>query len=250
MNQHIEKQVYFSRSLSKNEYKLLLNFCRTTLNIEISKEQLDYIGHIFCSREYLGYGRLAGDICDAILRGICASYLQIKKGGGDIFRYLEIGILHGLNFIGTYDVIRHIYQSIHFVAIDPFSGYYDDIIDPITRCPITYKLFIDNLDLFHIPLSNIQIFKGMSQEQHIKQELVNKTFDMIFIDGDHSYNGMKEDYEFYTPLLDYGGLLVVDNYHDRDYPDVTRAVDDMLRDSAEYKQLGNVIGRTIIIQKI
>ncbi|MFX1239729.1 MAG: O-methyltransferase [Promethearchaeota archaeon] len=45
----------------------------------------------------------------------------------------------------------------------------------------------------------------------IKQILKGKKLDFIFIDADHSFNGVKKDFEMYSPLLKKGGLIA---FHD------------------------------------
>lgn len=41
--------------------------------------------------------------------------------------------------------------------------------------------------------------------------LNGKQLDFLFIDGDHSYNGVKQDFEMYSPLVRPGGLIA---FHD------------------------------------
>jgi Methyltransferase domain len=41
--------------------------------------------------------------------------------------------------------------------------------------------------------------------------LLDREVDMLFIDGDHSYDGVKADYEMYSPLVRPGGLI---GFHD------------------------------------
>ena len=50
-------------------------------------------------------------------------------------------------------------------------------------------------------------------------------FDMVFIDGDHSYEGCAADIRNYLPLLKRGGLLCGHDYH---WPGVKRAVDEAI----------------------
>jgi cephalosporin hydroxylase len=45
----------------------------------------------------------------------------------------------------------------------------------------------------------------------VKQLLGGRTIDFLFIDGDHTYAGVRRDYEMYAPLVTSGGLI---GFHD------------------------------------
>lgn len=45
----------------------------------------------------------------------------------------------------------------------------------------------------------------------LKTLLAGRTIDFLFIDGDHTYEGVKADYENYSPLVSKGGLIA---FHD------------------------------------
>lgn len=55
----------------------------------------------------------------------------------------------------------------------------------------------------------------------LKNILKGEMLDFIFIDGDHSYNGVKADFENYYPLVQPGGLIafhdIVDNDQDKSF---------------------------------
>lgn len=56
---------------------------------------------------------------------------------------------------------------------------------------------------------------------------------MLFIDGDHSYEGARRDIELFAPLLPPNGLIVFDDYHS-DGPGVVQAVRECIFDTNEY----------------
>jgi predicted O-methyltransferase YrrM len=70
-----------------------------------------------------------------------------------------------------------------------------------------------------VPISRrnqkIFIIRGNSHEEiilnKVKNILKNKKLDFLFIDGDHSYEGVKRDFEIYGPLVRKGGIIA---FHD------------------------------------
>lgn len=62
--------------------------------------------------------------------------------------------------------------------------------------------------------TSFEFIRGNSHSQQVRAELNNKNeekFDLIFIDGDHSYEGVKQDFNDYKSLLSDNGILV---FHD------------------------------------
>lgn len=61
----------------------------------------------------------------------------------------------------------------------------------------------------------IELIRGNSQSQETlqitKSCLNGELFDLIFIDGDHSYEGVKSDFENYSKLLNKNGIIA---FHD------------------------------------
>ena len=47
--------------------------------------------------------------------------------------------------------------------------------------------------------------------QKIKAILKDNKVDFLFIDGDHSHEGVKKDFEMYSPLVRKGGIIA---FHD------------------------------------
>lgn len=47
--------------------------------------------------------------------------------------------------------------------------------------------------------------------EHLKSLLGGGSIDFLFIDGDHTYEGVKRDWEMYSPLVRPGGLVA---FHD------------------------------------
>jgi cephalosporin hydroxylase len=67
-----------------------------------------------------------------------------------------------------------------------------------------------------------------------------KTVDILFIDGDHSYDGVISDFDTYSKLVVSGGYIVFDDYNDSIHsPQVKHAVDYIVSTvSNEYEIIG------------
>ena len=73
-----------------------------------------------------------------------------------------------------------------------------------------------SIDTLTIPnFDGIRFVKGNSHDettkQQVKEIIGEKKFDLLFIDGDHSYEGVKQDYEMYRDLVRPGGFIA---FHD------------------------------------
>lgn len=60
---------------------------------------------------------------------------------------------------------------------------------------------------------NLQLLQGNSHSSETKEQaldvLGNNRLDFLFIDGDHSYEGVKQDFEDYSPLVRPGGIVAL-----------------------------------------
>lgn len=63
------------------------------------------------------------------------------------------------------------------------------------------------------PLDDDRVIQGDSHSHETRAELqrrlAGRWIDFLFIDGDHSFNGVAEDYWTYTPLVRTGGLIAL-----------------------------------------
>ena len=85
--------------------------------------------------------------------------------------YLEVGVFQGGNFLFVYEYLRRFNPEIRCTGIDP-TGHLNDEI----RAIIETELFLS--------------FKAITSDQLAGQE-----FDLVFIDGDHTAEWAKRDFE-------------------------------------------------------
>ncbi|MEL6149249.1 MAG: class I SAM-dependent methyltransferase [Chloroflexota bacterium] len=83
----------------------------------------------------------------------------------------------------------------------------------------TYPIFEQNTAPF---ADRIHIIRGFSQDV---VDQITFAIDLLFIDGDHAYEGVSRDLRLYLPHLRPGGTLIM---HDSAYPPVRRAIDEQV----------------------
>jgi len=76
----------------------------------------------------------------------------------------------------------------------------------------------------------VRILRGDSHSPAVRdavfEALAGRRVDFLFIDGDHTYDGVKQDFEWYGPLVRPGGVIA---FHDIvDHPDEPRCQVDVL----------------------
>lgn len=134
------------------------------------------------------------------------SHLKGKKS----LRFLEIGVMEGE---GTRYFFENLLgQTGSMVCIDPFMNYskstvakiegFDNVINDslLERFKANVKPF----------LNRIVLRKDLSQ--NVLPTLPSDTFDMIFVDGDHSRDAVALDARESLRLVKRGGYIIFDDY--------------------------------------
>lgn len=67
----------------------------------------------------------------------------------------------------------------------------------------------------------------------VAKRLQGGAADLVFIDADHSYNGVMLDILAYEPLVRDGGILAGHDYGQRSHPGVRQAVDEVFADRVQ-----------------
>ena len=119
-------------------------------------------------------------------------------------RVLEIGTATG----GTlYLLCNVVSNNATILSIDLPGGSFGGEFFPDWKLPI-YKSFARDDQNIHILRSNSHDNKTLEQ---IRKILGENKIDFLLIDGDHSYEGVKKDFEMYAPLVSNEGIIA---FHD------------------------------------
>ena len=119
--------------------------------------------------------------------------------------YLEIGTHYGHSLVTN---LQSEYSS-KYMAIDLFKKWADGTINDMKG------LVDNNVKLFNKNNYECKVVKGNSKDSkilNIVKTYFNEGIDLLFIDGDHTYEGVKGDFELYFPLVNSGGYIVFDDY--------------------------------------
>ena len=100
-----------------------------------------------------------------------------------------------------------------------------------------------NVNKFNINNNKFEYIQGNSQQIVTldKLKLFIDEIDVLFIDGDHSAQGVKKDFSMYSPMVKQGGYIVFDDYLDNVHsPQVRGAVDEIVSNISGYEIIGNL----------
>jgi predicted O-methyltransferase YrrM len=106
--------------------------------------------------------------------------------------------------------------------------------------PIPKAVVFENIIEYKNNNNYYKYIQGNSQIQETKDRVIEtlsnsrvlgytNKIDILFIDGDHSLNGVLNDFNLYKDLVNVGGYIVFDDYYDNVHsPDVRKALDEII----------------------
>lgn len=215
------------------------------LGLSIEYSELRYLERKVQQVEAVCEGRLATTAEDAVARVFAARSCE-----GDSLRILEIGVLFGLGSGFMHTALAPFYDSVKLHLLDPFDGYYgSEHLDPLTGQKVTRAAVERNLKRLAIDEEDIEIIEGFSTNSDVQKKAKQAApYDVVVIDGDHSYDGVREDFERYAEYVKPSGVLIVDDYGSEDWPEVTKYVDETIAIDDRFEQVA-VLSRTAIFRR-
>jgi predicted O-methyltransferase YrrM len=142
-----------------------------------------------------------------ILKDVLADF-----AGKENVKMLEIGSFQGRSTVWMLEnILTH--ETSTITCIDTFEGSVEHTND---QCKDLWEMFSHNTAPFG---DKVVVQKGSS---HVKlREMANTpTYDIIYVDGDHSAPSVLQDAVLSFPLLKPGGVLVFDDYLWQGQPDI------------------------------
>lgn len=233
-----------NRTLTPALNKTLREFAEKNLRREgLKPAYIDYLAAKSIQIERNCVGRLATTIQDAIARQLVAECVT-----GQQICILEIGALYGISLAILYNHAITRFASAQVVCLDPFDGYYGKALDAVLNQPVNDLTFIRNMRLANIPDGDFGVIKHYSTDPAAVTAAKARSINLLVIDGDHSYEGIKYDFDTYFPLLQPGGYVILDDYNAKEWPGVQRFIDHDLQKTPGFEYLG-AISRTAVGRK-
>jgi hypothetical protein len=187
-------------------------------------------------------GRLATTVQDAVVRQLVAECVPGKS-----LCMLEIGALYGVGLAILYNHAITRYHEVRVIGLDPFDGYYGNAIDAVLNSPVNDSTFMRNMRLSNVPDSDYLLIKRYSTDPVAITAAEKLPVNLLIIDGDHTYKGVKFDFDTYVPFVSEGGFIILDDYDPNEY-DVKDYVDKELLEDERCSFVG-IFSRTAIFRK-
>ena len=142
---------------------------------------------------------------------------------------LEIGVFQG----GTAQLLitNSKAQTVNYTGVDLFEDIdsqtieYEKALKPDSLASVQKKLSF-------LKRGGATLLKGNSRD--ILSKITNK-YDLIFIDGGHSYDTLKSDFNNSINLLKPGGIIFIDDYSDEEWMSGVKKFCDELRKQKDLK---------------
>ncbi len=173
---------------------------------------------------------------------------QLKNEMGENCKvYCETGVLYG----GSMILQMKSSTPCYFIGIDLFTGYYGKNYDPHRKVDLTEHIEIvkNNINNNNPHNHKYELIKGDSKDKNICDK-INKKIDFLFIDGDHSTEGVTKDFINLKDKVNKNGLILFDNYCDNAWPEVKPAVDEICDKYSNEYCIKLIVGNCLVLKKL
>lgn len=165
---------------------------------------------------------------------------------------VEIGVWHG----DFSKMILNLIKPKKLYLIDPWANVTDDSHSEAfvgrTEDEKMERIFgkVQNRFKKHIEAGRVEIRREWSVPA--LQKFDDDSIDFAYVDGDHSYEGVKADLVALFPKMRVGGVMAFDDYHRRGWwgDGVIRAINEFLGSKPDQLRIRAIAGAQLAIEKI
>jgi len=144
-------------------------------------------------------------------------YSDMVRKFPDGSTFVELGTWHGRSAAYLCTEIVNAEKDIKVHTVDWFL-----------KCDDRAFKLMDKFDF-------LQVHKNHTAHQ--SQEFYPQSIDFVFIDADHSYDGVQADINAWLPLVKKGGVLAGHDFENERYPELKWAVLDLLPEAYKVSKM-------------
>lgn len=172
---------------------------------------------------------------------------KMPKGGVAI----EIGVWRG-------EFSRKILDALEpkkLCLIDPWKSFEDHDDAAFSGREAAEKMdeiYEDVVRLYADEIKSKQVLVMREMSLDALKKFKNETINFAYVDGDHSYEGVKADLAALMPKMAPGGIMAFDDYHRRGWwgDGVLRAIHEFIGEHPSEIRVMTVIGAQIALEKL
>lgn len=128
--------------------------------------------------------------------------------------WAEVGVFTGRSFLA---VALALPRNSTLIGVDRWLG---------TQLRAGHR-FSDTFEEVVFERSDLRLMLMKMSSAEAAAELAAKSFDVIFLDADHSEEAIRQDISNWLPNLKPGGLMCGHDYANENYPSVTKVIDEL-----------------------
>jgi len=136
---------------------------------------------------------------------------------------LEIGVCKGDTSIEMLNYSKN--KNVKYYGVDLFEDMEEHVFKNEVSIPANTMSEVESF--LKSVSQNVKLFKGFSNKIFDEVKALNIKFDLIFIDGGHSYETVKSDFENYSELLNDNGIIFFDDYTEEPGFGIKQYVDEL-----------------------
>jgi GR25 family glycosyltransferase involved in LPS biosynthesis/predicted O-methyltransferase YrrM len=159
-------------------------------------------------------------------------YKRMVDTASDGAHFVEIGCWKGKSTVMMGVEINNSGKKIKFDAIDSFMGSGEHQAYESIQNNTLQKEFLANIE----PVKHI-VNPIVGDSSSLASRYPDKSIDFLFIDGDHSFEGVMKDIQAWLPKMKEGGVIAGDDFGVKDFPGVVEAVTTCLSDVTQFGQI-------------
>ena len=133
---------------------------------------------------------------------------------GQPLNFLEVGVFSGTTSKLILDNIL-LHENCLLIGIDPWNKAFFDRHD--VRNDEAWENVLQSIEnLKKEFVHKVQFLKGTLQDSIVYTKISSILFDGVYIDGEHTYSAVMNDFNLTWPLLKVNGVMIFDDYLIRD----------------------------------